>query len=220
MWVARIKLDGNEALLGSRCKKFNVAGSGYPVSIHNKPEGISVYGVYFIFGEDKKVKDFVEDLKKDKRVLHIENQSNFVICNILEPKEHVSAYKESIIHIEPITCNEEGKEFWTIGSWNKEELMEFLDVVEKSHKGELLSIKKEKVKNFSFLAVNPGLTEGQRKALELATTKGYYDYPRKIDIQKLAKLSKLGYTTFHEHLRKAEQKMMPFSIAKTKRLFF
>jgi predicted DNA binding protein len=216
MWVARIKLDGSGSLLGERCKKFNVEISGYPISVHSDSKGLSIYGVWFMFGEQDNIEKFVKNFSKDKRVLHVENQNNFIISQIFEPTKHKLAYKPSIVHIEPLRIKNDGSEFWTIGSWEKSDLDKFLDVVEKSHLGELLSIKEEKIKNFSIFAMNPELTDNQRKALELATNNGYYSYPRKTSLKVLAKLSGLSYATFHEHLRKAEQKMLPFATNKIK----
>ena len=44
---------------------------------------------------------------------------------------------------------------------------------------------------------------------ELAYENGYYSYPRKITLKKLAGLAKIGISTFQEHLRKAELKLLP-----------
>lgn len=218
MWVAKIKFDGENTILGSRCKKFKVAGSGYPISTHIEGDVISVYAAYFIFASDKKINEFINDLKKDKRVVHIEKTGNFILCQIHEDIKYKAAYKQSIIHLEPVIANADGAQLWTVGSWNKNELMEFLDIVETHQNGQLLSIKKQKVDTFSLISMNPSLTDSQRMCLEFATEKGYYNYPRKVDVKKLAELKKISYTTFHEHLRKAEQKMMPFTIGKAKDL--
>jgi predicted DNA binding protein len=214
MWVARIKLDGRESLLGKRCVKFGVEISGYPISVYTNEKGLFIYGAWFMFGVKEDVHSFVKDLKEDDRVLNVENQNNFIISQIFEESKHKLAYKQSIVHLEPIRIKRDGSEFWTMASWDKKDLTDFLDIVESSHMGELLSIKKEKIKNFSILSMNPELTENQTKALELATSNGYYDYPRKINLDELSKLSGLSYTTFHEHLRKAEKKMLPFAVNK------
>ena len=58
--------------------------------------------------------------------------------------------------------------------------------------------------------MHPHFTENQKQALNLAIKNGYYDYPRKISIQDLAKHLDLSFSTFHAHLRKAEQKILPF----------
>ena len=60
-----------------------------------------------------------------------------------------------------------------------------------------------------FPNVMPQLSKSQKKALELAYEKGYYTYPRQISIKGLAKIAKLGISTFQEHLKRAEGKLIP-----------
>ncbi len=210
MWVAKVEINGEKALIGSRCKKFSVQVSGYPVSFYEKKSGIYVYMVGFVFGEDKNVKKLINDLKKDKRVLHLEDNGNFVVGQIKEPLKFKPIYHHRIMHLEPVIIKDNGFELWTIGSWNKKELMDFVKLIQKTHKGKLLKIKQEKITNFSVISVSPQLTLKQQKAMELAIKNGYYDYPRKIGLEELAKLMKLSYSTYQAHLRKAEKKLMPF----------
>jgi len=210
MWVAKIKLSGEKALIGSRAKKFNVSVSGYPISSFIKRGGIFVYLVGFVFGEERNKKRFIRDLKKDTRVLHLEGKGDFIIAQIKESLKVKAMYHHRIIHLQPVMINEEGFEFWTIGSWNRKDLEEFVKLVEKQYNGKLISIKQEKITNFSIVSVQPKLTNKQKKALELAIKYGYYEYPRKISLEKLAKMMNLSYSTYQAHLRKAEQKLLPF----------
>ena len=62
----------------------------------------------------------------------------------------------------------------------------------------------------SLLITNvlPFMTERQKEALQLAVKNGYYEYPRQIDLMKLAKIMKVSYSTFQFHLRRAENKIM------------
>ena len=62
----------------------------------------------------------------------------------------------------------------------------------------------------------PFLSKNQRKALELAFANGYYDYPRKIELKDLAKQMNLSLSTYREHLRRAEKKVMPDLIRNVK----
>ena len=55
----------------------------------------------------------------------------------------------------------------------------------------------------------PFLTKGQKRAIELATQRGYYNFPRKTELKHLAKEAGISLSTFREHLRKAEKKVMP-----------
>jgi predicted DNA binding protein len=47
-------------------------------------------------------------------------------------------------------------------------------------------------------------------AMELAIKNGYYHSPRNISVEQLAKLAKLSFSTFQVHLRKAEEKLIPY----------
>ncbi len=54
------------------------------------------------------------------------------------------------------------------------------------------------------------LSEKQREAFLLATKRGYWNSPKRVDIEELARESGVNEATFSEHLRKAEAKVMPF----------
>ena len=58
----------------------------------------------------------------------------------------------------------------------------------------------------------PKLTKNQKKAIEIAYNSGYYTYPRKMSLEDLAKIAGIGISTFQEHLRKAEMKLLPVII--------
>ncbi len=51
------------------------------------------------------------------------------------------------------------------------------------------------------------------EAKKPAYANNYYSYPRKISIEELAKIDKKATSTFQEHLRKAEIKILPNFIA-------
>lgn len=52
------------------------------------------------------------------------------------------------------------------------------------------------------------LSPRQREALELARARGYYEWPRGVSIQELADEIGVSKTTFLEHLRRAESKLL------------
>lgn len=52
------------------------------------------------------------------------------------------------------------------------------------------------------------LSDRQREAFQIAQDRGYYEWPREVSAQKLAAELDLSKTTFLEHLRKAEAKLL------------
>jgi predicted DNA binding protein len=78
--------------------------------------------------------------------------------------------------------------------------------------GELLKLKQEKVADIFFPHITTGLTEKQMRAISLAESNGYYDYPRRIDLDLLSRMMKISKSTYQNHLHMAEKKIMPFLI--------
>ena len=66
-----------------------------------------------------------------------------------------------------------------------------------------------KLNTIYFPKIMPKLSEKQREAYQLAVEQSYYKFPRKIGLEGMAKLMKVSVSTFQEHLRKAEEKIMP-----------
>jgi len=77
-------------------------------------------------------------------------------------------------------------------------------------------MKDEKLTDIYFPQVMPFLTKQQKKVLEIAVENNYYDYPRKIELKDLAKIAKISLSTFREHLRRAEKRVMPDLIRNVK----
>ena len=57
-------------------------------------------------------------------------------------------------------------------------------------------------------SLGPGLTQKQLDAVRLAISNGYYDMPRRSEIQKLAKKLKIKRVAMQERLRRAERTIM------------
>jgi len=102
----------------------------------------------------------------------------------------------------------------TIGTFDKKILDKLIINLEKLYKLKIHYIQERKIKNISIIKENPELTKKQKKAIEIAIKNGYYNYPRKTSVKELAKISKLSFSTFQAHLRKAEKKLIPFYFEK------
>ncbi|MDD1770986.1 MAG: helix-turn-helix domain-containing protein [Methanomassiliicoccales archaeon] len=108
-----------------------------------------------------------------------------------------------------------GKEHYHILAESKEDINELVRLIEKDKgKVELVSMQplclrgmtgEQMVSATSLLA---GMSERQVKALTDALREGYFDEPAKVDIDHLAKNLGVSRSTFAEHLRKGEAKVM------------
>jgi len=209
MWVMKVKIDGSKSLMGSKTSKFQIDLFLFPLSFVKQKRKFVVHAAGTIFGSEKNIKEFVKELKTEKRVINVEVNGDFFVCTIEEPTCLDCVYNERIIHVEPTHISSKGYEVGCLGSFARSNLTNAISVLERKYDGKIISIQNRKIKSISIMRVHPNLTDKQREAMKLAIKGGYYDYPRKIDLQKLARLSKLSFSTYQAHLRKAEGKLIP-----------
>jgi len=89
---------------------------------------------------------------------------------------------------------------------DQQNLLKFIELV-KRHVGRIanMTFQKAVYQNQDILKV---LTEKQREIIITASKHGYYEYPRKINSEGLAKKVNISRATLVEHLRKAEGRII------------
>lgn len=209
MWILKLKLRPEGFLLGSFAVKFKVDMIGYPLSYYKDRKNLFLTSAGFVIGDDANKKRLIEYAKKNKDVVNIEINGDFIINVTKQSLYSEPIYDPRLIRPAPFFLSREGYHIWEVASWNKEPLMKIVAFATKHHKGEILKFVQEKLSNISFTSLFPELSDRQKQALDLAVSEGYYDYPRKMDLHRLAKIMKVSYSTFQEHLRKAEAKFIP-----------
>jgi len=214
MWTAKITFDGSQALIGSKTLKHKINIFAFPLSYSYEKNWVIVHITGNILGKENNIKKFVKDLKKQKRTINFELNNKFFIGTIKEPIKAKNIYNKNLIHLIPALIDENGQEYISFGSFNRKALEKAIKVLRKHWKAKLIFIKEKKIKNISIIQLQPELTSKQKQAIELAIKHSYYSYPRKIELKKLAKLMKISYSTYQAHLRKAEQKLLPFFFEK------
>jgi len=127
----------------------------------------------------------------------------------------VSSYlnNPNLLLIPPITY-EKGWEYFRVIAFRHEGITKLVGELQKAgFKVEIL----RKVPFDGYIASSltlstdalfSGLTEKQMDALLTAYAQGYFRYPRGSDLQTIASKEKISRTTFLEHLKKAENKLI------------
>ena len=208
MWVAKVKVS-TEGLGSFYAKKHKLLMTGYPVSAFPLEDSLHVVLAGLISGKTKNKKEFLNELAKEKQVIHVESRNDFVIVVLKEPLQASALYNPFIIFIKPIILLPTGEYIVEFASWRKDKILNVLTLLKKHRNAEILKFKKEPIKNISITRMLPELTDKQKLVLDMAVQDQYYDYPRKIDIKQLAKKAGLSESTFREHLRLAEKKIIP-----------
>jgi hypothetical protein len=211
MWVARVQARADKMLIGGIAARHGVTVTGYPISSY--PRDGSIYSVVagVVFGEPDAKKGFLKDLGSVKgRVLRFEKHGDFFIALLKEPRWAAAAfYNPFIVFIRPAVIRPDGIGTYELGSWDRKELERFVQALKSYRFATLSRITYEDVTNIAFTNLLPELSTNQKHALELAVRHGYYDYPRRIGLMELARFMRTSLSTYREHLRRAEKKVMP-----------
>lgn len=133
-------------------------------------------------------------------------------CNVENSVgQNIDAF--NLLHVSPVVY-EQGWEYYRIVAFRHRDLKGFLQRLE--DRGFVFDVLR-KVPFDGFIASSlaltadalfSDLTEKQMDALMTAYSHGYYRLPRKADVQTIASQRRLPRTTFQEHLKKAENKLI------------
>ena len=128
--------------------------------------------------------------------------------NIKKEEIYSPAFDPKIIRNKPVVQRADGWEEWELACWDKATLTKVLQIP--TFKIKNLSIRNLPLKDIFLPKIYPKLSPKQKEALEMAVKEGYYNFPRKLDLEDLAKIAKVKRQTYMENLRKAENKLVPF----------
>jgi len=215
MWLLKLLLK-HDCIIGNRCRQFHCTSIGYALDSYK--EAGFVYYLHFEKIEGKKSAEFLESLRKDTHVVHFESNNNMAFF-IYKTKEvgimpaQLSLAAKKVFHTHPIFVDTKGIEHWEVASWSREDITAFIQHLKKSTHNlfefKIEKLVKTKLNTIFFPQIMPFLTDKQHKALDTAIKEGYYEFPRKIELEKLAQIMHISLSTYREHLRKAEKAVLP-----------
>ena len=205
MWALKLRVTHDDWIL-SKTVTFKVKAHGSPLNSYLQ-KGVRYYNSYLIIqGEQRQVKRFIESVKNDKRVINVESHGNQIFV-LSKEKENIAPFLDKkIFFLKPILF-EDGCEYWHLASWEKSPLIKFYEKTNKHAEVKILRLGQESPSMFVQHAL-PHLSQKQLESIRTAIAYGYYSYPRKESVQSLSKKINLKRTTFQEHLRKAESKII------------
>lgn len=211
MWLAKFKIKHKNCVLTPKAVKYNVVDLVYVLNSWNDQKNYYYTELHILQGKEENKKRFVHALKKEKTVKKVEAQGNYIFSLNKEPLEkqyYSPVFDQRLLQPKPIVVSPDGFEYWEMACWDKKPLMEILKVP--VFKAELRFIKNIKLAEIYLPKIYPQLSSKQQEAIELAVKEGYYDYPRRIYLEKLAHIAKVKRQSYQENLRRAEKKLVPF----------
>ncbi len=211
MWVAKFKIWHKNCLLRPKCVKHQVTDFVYLINSWIEKKKFYYTELHILQGKEENKRKFSRDLKKEESIKKLEQRGNYIFTLNEEPVEkqyYSPTFDPKIIKVKPVTQRKDGFEDWELACWDKETLMKIMDVPVFNIK--LIYVKQTKLSDIFLLHVYPKFSPKQKEAIESAVREGYYNYPRKIDLEGLAKIAKVKRQTLQENLRRAERKLIPF----------
>jgi predicted DNA binding protein len=146
----------------------------------------------------------------DKSGLHVVTQS--CLCSLEE--SIIDRFEEHNCLYQPPTIHRQGWEHYTVIAFNESDVRTLLSDLEADRDIEVLSktsITEQQIPHSMLAPVDQlfeDVTERQLAALRLALERGYYEQPRKTSLRGLAEQTAVARSTYEEHLRKAENKLL------------
>ena len=211
MWIIKFKNWHKNCLIGPRCVKYNITDLVYLLRSWKEKKKFYYLELHILQGTNENIIKFVKDIKKENSIKKLEQNGNYVFTLNEEPstKEYYSpVFDPRIIQIKPVVQRSDGYEDWELASFDREVLMNITKI--SVFEVELKSIEQTKIKDIYIPKINPKLSPKQKEAIELAVKQGYYNFPREIYLDELAKISRVKRQSYQENLRKAERKIIPF----------
>ncbi|MFH0712954.1 MAG: helix-turn-helix domain-containing protein [Candidatus Micrarchaeota archaeon] len=209
MWVAKIKMWHAGSASLDLTHKYKVTLTVHYLNAFQEKGTTWINRAIVIEGEEKE-KALRAILREEKKRINVIETSNSQVIYSIKCKDqyHITIMGNRTFFVRPIVVRD-GFEFWTVGSHDKKQIVELVKQLNctGTSSAEMLSLRKGNP-TFYAAAETGNLTEKQIDVFRLAHQEGYYEYPRKTDLNKLAKLAKLSKTALRACLRRAEGAML------------
>ncbi len=155
--------------------------------------------------------DVKTDVVSDGRKVHLITRARSCTAGVETVTETIDEL--DLLEVYPVIYDG-GWEYYRVVSFKSEEFGKLLRKLRASG-FEVEVLKRGSFEGFLASSLSPSadalfsrLTEKQMDSLVTAFIYGYYDRPRRTDIQSIAKKLGIPRSTFQEHLKKAERKVM------------
>jgi len=219
MWYLKFKVKHGDCIFSPLAEKYNLHIEFYPMNHYVENGFLFTPSIHIVKGDSGDIKKYLRGLKKNNRVEKLEvSKVIFALTKErIEGGDYEAVYNPKILYITPGHNNPDGFEIWKVASWDRKVLQDLIGAFEESKNVvhfEILRFNEKPLEDVYILKLFPELPKKQKYAIKLAYGSSYYSYPKKTNLDKLAKVAGVSKQTFQENLRKAEAKLMPLILRK------
>lgn len=220
MWYLKFKYKHSDCIYASKLEELNLTGQFQYMGCYVKDNYVYTSAILQLSGNDSNIKKYIQYLKNNEKIEKIEIHKNAIFILAKHKKElglYRATYDSIFIHPTPAYLSDDGFEIVEIACWDRKPLEELIAALKQNKTTtyfELLKFVSKKMDNIYVSKLLPELSPKQNDAIKLAFSNGYYEFPKKINLDELANISCVSKPTFRENLRKAEAKLMPKLVSK------
>ncbi len=162
-------------------------------------------GLIEINATDKEINKIIEDLKKNEKICKVDispSPDGGMLGSVVTKKcVACQALTGSKCFLTSAKSGNDGHVVWKLITGEKGSLIELINKLEKT--GCQVEVKK-----VTHITKRAQLTVRQEEIIHIAFEKGYYDMPKKITIDALARMFKVSPSTLAEILQRGERKII------------
>lgn len=163
--------------------------------------------------------ELIEEIEQFNEVLHhsvyesgLHMVTRACLCSLEE--SIINRFEEHNCLYQPPAIHKQGWEHYTVIAFDEDDIRSLHEEFENDREIEVLSktgLSETRIPHSMLAPVDQlfaDLTDRQLSALRLALDNGYYEEPRGCSVSELAEQTTVARSTFEEHLRKGENKLI------------
>ena len=212
MWSLKYEYRHKDCKYLPKCTSLNVRLLTYPINNYIKDGYIYITAIHIIEGDKPNIAKYIQHLKRiSVKVDKISDNMLFTLASKETNKAYYTTLYQPLYFFPKPIVHDKNIESGEIFSWERENLTKLLKVMSKGRDTEffrLLHLKNTKIRDVFLMSKVDHITEKQRRVFEFAHGNGYYSFPRKISLDKIAKNFRISKSTCHEILRRAETNIL------------
>ena len=220
MWHLKFKYRHSDCIYAPKLKEFNLSVFFYHIGYYIRENYTYTSAIQQLVGGEKNIKKYIKYMKNHDNIVKVEVYGDTIFTLAKHKKDlddYKTAYDPIFITYAPAYLSNDGYEIIEIACWEREPLQKLIKNLQKNKTTthfEILQFNEKDADDIYISRLLPKLSKKQGDAIKLAFQNGYYEFPKKTSLDKLAKISRVSKPTFRENLRKAEAKLMPRLVSK------
>lgn len=215
MWYLKFRCRHTDCIYAPKLQELGLSVFFYHLGCYAKGNHIYTSAIQHLVGNPGSIRKYVSYMRNHGRIVRVEDYGNVIFTLAKHKGElavYMDAYSPVLIHPSPAYIDRDGFEIVDVACWERHPIEELIRAIEENETTahfEILKFVDRKMDDIYVSRLLPRLSLKQEEAIKLAFGQGYYKFPRRTTLGKLAKTAGVSKPTFRENLRKAESKLIP-----------